>query len=70
MRAQGVAAGQDGEVLQNNGFEERGHQFIGRDALLLQAIDVGLSENAALARDGMDLDPLVTLVAQLVGRNL
>src|SRR5208283_5506767 len=68
--AQRVAASEDGEVLQNNGIEKRGHQFVGRDALLLQAIDVSLSENAALACDRMDPDPLVALVAQLVRRDL
>src|ERR1019366_10714521 len=67
--AQRVPASKDGEVLQHNGVEKRGHQFVGRDALLLQAIYIGLSENAALACDGMDLDPLVALVAQLVGRD-
>src|ERR1019366_8667654 len=68
--AQRVPASEDGEVLQHNGVEKRGHQFVGRYALLLQAIYIGLSENAALACDRMNPDPLIALVAQLVGRNL
>ena len=65
-----MAAREDGEVLQHNGVEERGHQFIGRDALLLQAIDIGFGENTTLARHGMYLDPVVALITQIVGRNL
>ena len=60
-----VAAREHGKVLQDNGVKERGHQFVGRNALLLQTVDIGLGKNAALARDGMDFDSLVGLVAQI-----
>ncbi len=70
MRAQRVAARQHGEVLQHDGVEQRSHQLVGRDALLLQAVDVGLGEDAALAGDGMQLDADVALIAQLGGGNL
>ena len=70
MRTQRVAARQHGQVLQNDGVKQRSHQLIRRDALLLQAVDVGLGEDAALARDGMQLDADVALIAQFCGGNL
>jgi hypothetical protein len=53
--------------LQNNGVEERGHQFLNWKALFLQTVDVSLRENSALTRDGMHPDSLIGLIAQLVG---
>ena len=38
--------------------------------MLLQSVNVGLSEDAAFARDGMQLDANVALVAELLRRNL
>ena len=70
MWAQRVAARQHGEVLQHDGVEQRRHQLIGRDALLLQAVDVGFGEDAALAGHRMQLDSGVALVAKLRGGNL
>ena len=55
------------EVLHDDGFEQRRHQLVGRDAHLLQAVDIGLGEHAALAGDGMQLDPLVAHLAELLG---
>ena len=49
-----MAAREHGQILQNDGIEERGHQLVGRKTLLLQAVDVGLGKDAALARYGMD----------------
>ena len=57
-RQQRVAARQHREVLHDDGFEQRRHQLVGRDAHLLQTVDIGLREHAALAGDGMQLDPL------------
>ena len=68
VRTQCVAASQHGEVLQNDGVEQRRHQLIRRDALLLQAVDVGFGEDAALAGHGMQLDSGVALVAKLLRR--
>ena len=65
MRAQRVAARQHAQVLQHDGFEQRRHQLVGRDAHFLQAVDVGLGEHAALAGDRVQLDPVVALLAKL-----
>ena len=65
-----MSAGQDREVLQNNGVEQRSHQLIGRDALLLQAVDIGFREDTAFACDRMQLDAGVALVAEFFGWNL
>ena len=46
------------------------HQLVRRDTLLLQAVDVGLGEDAALAGDRMQLDAGVALVAKFRGGNL
>ena len=70
MRTQRVSAGQHRQILQHDGVEQGSHQLIRRDALLLQAVDVGLGEDAALAGDGMQLDADVALVAQFCGGNL
>ena len=65
-----MTAGQDGEVLQHDGVEQRGHQLVGRNALFLQAVDVGLGEDATLAGHGMQLDANVALVAEVCCGNL
>ncbi len=70
VRTQCVAAREDREILQNDGIEQRSHQLIGRNALLLQPVDVGLGKDAALAGHGMQLDAGIALVAELVGGNL
>ena len=70
MRLQSVAAGQDAEVLEHDGFEQRRHELIWRRAHLLQAVDVGLGENATLSGNFVELDPMVFLLGQLSRRNL
>ncbi len=56
LRAQRVAARQHRQILLHDGFKQRSHQFVGGHAALLQAVDVGLGENAALAGHRMQLD--------------
>jgi hypothetical protein len=41
------------------------HQFFGGECPVLQAVDVGLGEDAALARPLVQLDAVVTLLAQI-----
>ncbi len=67
--AQRVAAGEHGEILLDDRLEERSHQLVGRDAALLQAVDVRFGEDAALPCHGMELQPQVTHVAELLGRD-
>ena len=67
---QGVPAGEHREVLQNDGVEQGRHQLIGRDTLLLQAVDIGFRKDAAFACDRMQLDAGVALVAEFFGGNL
>ena len=64
MRAQRVAAREHAQVLQHDGFEQRSHQFVGRRADLLQAVDVGLGEYAALPRDFVQLDAVISLLGE------
>ena len=66
---QGIAAREHAQVLHHDGFEERGHQFVGRDAHFLQTVDIGFGEHAALAGHGMELDALVAHLAKLLGGN-
>lgn len=70
VRTEGVAPGQDRQVLQHDGVKQRGHQLVGRDALLLQAVDVDFGEDTALAGDRVESDAGVSLVAELVGGQL
>ena len=70
MRTQCVSACEHRQVLQHDGIKQRSHQLIRRNALLLQAVDIGLGEHAALAGNRMQLDSGVTLIAQVLGRNL
>ena len=49
-----LPAREDGEILQHDRVEQRRHQLGDGDALLLQAVDVGLREHAALAGDRMN----------------
>ena len=60
---QGIAARQHAEVLHHDGLEQRRHQFVGRNAHLLQTVDIGLGEHAALTRYRMQFDALVTHLA-------
>src|ERR1019366_1358213 len=68
-RQQCIAARQHAQVLHHNGFEERRHQLVGRDAHFLQTVDVGLGEDAALAGHGMQFDALIAHLAKLLGGN-
>jgi hypothetical protein len=56
LGTQGIAAGQHGEVLLHDGFKEGSHQFVAGHAALLQAVDVGFGEDAALAGHRVQLD--------------
>ena len=67
---QRMTAGQDREVLLDDRLEERGHQLVRGDAELLQAVDVGLREDAALARDGVELVPVIGLLTEQVRGDL
>ena len=70
LRHQRMAAGQHAEILQHNGVKQRGHQLGWRKPLLLQAVNVGLGKDAALARDRMDAHTAIDKVRQLIGGNL
>ncbi len=58
-RFEHVAAGQYAEVLEHDGVKERSHQLFRRNALLLQAGNVGLGKDAAFAGHRMQLDSVV-----------
>ena len=64
-RQQRIAARQHREVLHHDGFEQRRHQLVRRHAHLLQAVDIGLGEHAALAGHRVQLDALVAHLAEL-----
>ncbi len=68
-RAQCVAACKYGQVLHDDGFEERSHQFIGRHAGLLQTVDIGFGEDATLAGHRVKAYAGVAHLAKLVGGN-
>ena len=70
VRLQGIAARQDAQVLKHDGVEQRCHQLIGRRPDLLQTVDVGFREDAALPGYFVQLDPVVSLFTKLFGRNL
>ncbi len=57
-----MSARQHAQILQNNGFEQRCHQLIGRRTDFLQAVDVRLGEHAALPRDFVQLDFVISLL--------
>ncbi len=65
VRPQGVAASEHAQVLQHDRFKQRRHQLIGRSADLLQAVDVGFGEHAALAGDFVQLDAVISLLARV-----
>ena len=67
---QGAPAREHAEVLQDDGVEQRGHQLLGPDAALLEAVDVGLGEHAALAGDRVHLEADVGEGAERVGQDL
>ena len=56
-----MAPREDAEVLQNDGFEQRRHEFVRGRADFLQAVDVGLGEDAALASNFVQFNPVVAL---------
>src|SRR5215475_12910739 len=70
MRTQRVSASEDGEILQDDSVEERGHKLIGRNALLLQSVNVSFREDTAFAGDRMQLEARVSLIAKLLGGDL
>src|SRR5215470_17562544 len=70
MRTQCVSAGQHREVLMHDGVEQRGHELIVRDTLLLQSVDVGFGKDSAFPCDGMQLDAEVSLIAELLAGDL
>ena len=70
MRTQCVPACEHRKVLQDDGVEERGHELIGRDRLLLQAIDISLGKDSALSSYWMQFDSVIALLTQFVGGNL
>ena len=70
VRTECVPAGEDAEILQDDGFKERCHQLVGRRAGFLEAVDVGFGEDAAFAGDFVQLDAVIALVGELGGGNL
>ena len=70
MRPQRMPARKNAQVLQDDRFKQRCHQFVGRRSDLLQTVDVGLRENAALARDFVQLDAVIFLLREFGCRNL
>ncbi len=64
-RAQRVAASQDAKVLLYDGLQERKHQLMGRNPLLLQAVHVRFREDAALPRHRVQDGVLVAELCQL-----
>ena len=69
MRKECVPACEHFEVLHHKRIEQRCHQFLGADALLLQAVDVGFGEHAALARHRVHAQPLVVKPAKVGKRD-
>ena len=69
VRKQRVAAGQHLQILEHEGFEQRSHQFFGRDSLLLQAVDIGFGKYAAFAGDRVQADSGIAQLAQVFERN-
>ena len=59
VRAERMSTGQHGQILQNDGVEERSHELIGRDTLLLQTVDVGFGKDTAFAGHLMELNAVV-----------
>ena len=59
-----MPASENVQVLVDDCIEKTGHQFGRGDALLLQAVDVRLGKHAALARNRMDPDAVISLPAQ------
>ena len=68
-RPERLAAREHGEVLLDDGVEERGHQLVRRDSALLQAVDVGFGEHAAFPGDGVKREAVVAVVAERVRRD-
>ena len=67
--AQRVPARQDRQVLLDDGFKQRRHQLARWDAGFLQAVDIGLGKHAALPCHRVQLQPVVTHLAQVFGRD-
>ncbi len=65
-----MTAGEHREVLLDDRLEERGHQLVRRNAELLQTVDIGLREDAALAGDRVELVSVIGLLAEELCRDL
>ena len=65
-----MAASEHAQVLQNDRFKQRRHQFISRGAHLLQTVDIGLSEDPAFSGDFVQLDTVILLLAKFQRWNL
>jgi hypothetical protein len=61
-----MASSQYAQILQDDGFEQRRHQFVRGRANLLQAVNVGFRKYAALTSDFVELDPCVFQFGQLL----
>src|SRR6266849_6560088 len=62
-----MAAGEYRKILQHDGLEQRRHQLVGRGPFFLQAVDVGLGKDPALAGYLVQLDAVIAVVAQING---
>src|SRR5690348_15279661 len=69
MWPQGVATRKYAQILEHNRIEERCHQFIRRSADFLQAVDVRFGEHTALASDLVQLNAVISLLAEFLGGN-
>jgi hypothetical protein len=65
-----VLPGEHRQILEHQRVEERREQILRRNALLLQAVDVGLREDAALAGDRVDLQAARREARERVGTHL
>src|ERR1043165_4789848 len=65
-----VASCQHGKVLDNDRFEQAGHQLVGWHTLFLQTVDIGLGEDATLAGNGMELEAVIRHSAQVLRSDL
>jgi hypothetical protein len=65
-----VASSQYAQILQDDGFKQRRHQFVRGRTDLLQAVNVGFRKYAALSGDFVELDPCIFQFGQLMRRDL
>ena len=61
-----MASSQYAQILQDDGFEQRRHQFVRGRADFLQAINVSFRKYAALAGDFVELNPCIFQFGQLL----